>query len=36
VAPWGATFDDGLEVQRLLTALEISNKEKCWIPMEQV
>jgi predicted dehydrogenase len=36
VAPWGATFDDGLEVQRLLTGLEISNKEKCWIPMDQI
>ena len=36
VSPWGATFDDGLEVQRLLTGLEISNKEKCWIPMDQI
>jgi predicted dehydrogenase len=36
VAPWGATFDDGLEIQRLLTALELSNKEKSWIPMEQI
>ena len=36
VSPWGATFEDGLVVQRLLTALQISNKERCWVPMDEV
>jgi predicted dehydrogenase len=35
VAPWGATFEDGLKVQLILDALERSEKERGWVTVEQ-
>ncbi len=35
VAPWGATFEDGLKVQLVLDALQRSEKERSWVKVEQ-
>jgi predicted dehydrogenase len=35
VAPWGATFEDGLKVQLVLDALQRSDKERSWVKVEQ-
>jgi len=35
VAPWGATFEDGLKVQLILDALQRSEKERSWVKVEQ-
>jgi len=35
VAPWGATFEDGLKCQLVLDALQKSEKERCWVPVEE-
>ena len=35
VAPWGATFEDGLKTQLVLDALERSEKERGWVKVEQ-
>jgi predicted dehydrogenase len=35
VAPWGATFEDGLKVQLILDALQRSEKERSWVNVEQ-
>jgi predicted dehydrogenase len=36
VGPWGATFEDGLEVQRVLQALQIASEEKTWVKIANV
>lgn len=36
VGPWGATFEDGLEVQRVLQALQIASEEKTWVKIAEV
>ncbi len=35
VAPWGATFEDGLKCQLILDALQRSGKERSWVKVEQ-
>ena len=35
VAPWGATFEDGLKTQLILDALERSEKERGWVRVEE-
>jgi len=35
VAPWGATFEDGLKCQLVLDALQRSEKERGWVKVEQ-
>jgi predicted dehydrogenase len=34
VGPWGATFEDGFKVQCILQALQQSQKERGWVPVE--
>lgn len=36
VGPWGATFEDGLQVQRVLQALQIAAQEKSWVGVDEV
>jgi predicted dehydrogenase len=36
IAPWGATFDDGLKVQLVLDALVRSHNEKKWVEVEKI
>jgi len=34
VGPWGATFEDAFKVQCVLSALQQSEKERGWVPIE--
>lgn len=36
VGPWGATFEDGLQVQRVLQALQLAAQEKSWVRVDEM